>query len=111
MKNANGMMVIMGNSVAELEQALAVAKMGVQMGATMGCGGSSMAEVEQAMASLRQMGLPCGAGGCPHCPCEDEDEYDPIDNAVDMLTAYRDGEMGLIDLLDNLSEIIEELTD
>lgn len=110
MKNANGMMVIMGNSMEELEQALAMAKMGMQMGATVGCGGSSIAEVEQAMASLRNMGLPCGAGGCPHCPCEDENEYDPIDNAVEMLTAYRDGEMGLIDLLDSLAEIVDELT-
>ena len=111
MKNTNGMMVIMGSSMEELEQALAMAKMGMQMGATVGCGGSSIAEVEQAMANLRNMGLPCGAGGCPHCICEDEDEYDPIDNAVGMLTAYRDGEMGLISLLENLSEVIEELTD
>lgn len=111
MKNANGMMVIMGSSMEELEQALEMAKMGMQMGATVGCGGSSIAEVEQVMANLRNMGLPCGAGGCPHCTCEDEDEYDPIDNAVDMLTAYRNGEMGLISLLENLSEVIEELTD
>ena len=108
MKNANGMMVIMGNSMEELEQALAMAKMGMQMGATVGCGGSSIAEVEQVMANLRNMGLPCGAGGCPHCSCEDED--DPINNTVDMLTAYRDGELGLIDLLDGLAEIVDELT-
>ena len=74
-----GMLVIYGNSVAELE----MLKMAVSTGAMMGCGGSTIGGVEQALKALTS-----AVGGtspivesqcncdCCCCGCDCEDEYD-----------------------------------
>jgi hypothetical protein len=85
MMNGKGMLVICGNSVAELEQELKMLKMAVSTGAMMGCGGSTIGGVEQALKALTS-----AVGGtspivedkcncdccCCGCNCDCEDEYD-----------------------------------
>ena len=89
MMNKKGMLVICGNSVAELEKELEMLKMAVSTGAVMGCGGSTIGGVEQALKALTsavgvdtppiisQCNCECG---CCCCNCEegDEDEICPI---------------------------------
>ena len=84
-----GMLVICGNSVAELEKELEMLKVAVSTGAMMGCGGSTISGVEQALKALTSAmgGVPstadecncisCG-GNCDCCYGYDavEDEYD-----------------------------------
>ena len=83
MMNGKGMLVICGNSVAELEKELEMLKMAVSTGAMMGCGGSTIGGVEQALKALTS-----AVGGtspivedkchcdCCCCGCNCEDEYD-----------------------------------
>ena len=89
MMNGKGMIVICGNSIAELEKELEMVKLAISTGATMGCGGSTIGGVEQALAALTSAvgGVPpiadecncvsCG-GNCDGCWGYDavEDEYD-----------------------------------
>ena len=89
MMNGKGILVICGNSVAELEQELKMLKMAVSTGAMMGCGGSTIGSVEQALKALTSaVGgvlsaedecncVSCG-GNCDCCCGYDavEDEYD-----------------------------------
>ena len=91
MMNGKGILVICGNSVAELEQELKMLKMAVSTGATMGCGGSTIGGVEQALKALTsamgvdtppivsQCNCECDCCCCD-CNCEedDEDEICPI---------------------------------
>ena len=87
MMNGKGMLVICGNSVAELEKELEMLKMAVSTGAMMGCGGSTIGGVEQALNALTSAvgGTSpivedkckcdyCCGGNCDGC-CSD-DEYD-----------------------------------
>lgn len=85
----NGMIVICGNTIAELEKELEMLKLAISTGATMGCGGSTIGGVEQALKALTSAvgGAPstpnrrncasCG-GDCDCCCGYDtaEDEYD-----------------------------------
>jgi hypothetical protein len=85
MMNGKGMLVICGNSVAELEKELEMLKLAISTGATMGCGGSTIGGVEQALKALTS-----AVGGtspivedkcncdccCCDCNCDCEDEYD-----------------------------------
>lgn len=85
MMNGKGMLVICGNSVAELEKELEMLKMTVSTGAVMGCGGSTIGGVEQALNALTSAvdGISpiveekcnCNCCGCC-CGCDCEDEYD-----------------------------------
>ena len=87
MMNGKGMLVICGNSVAELEKELEMLKMAVSTGAMMGCGGSTIGGLEQALNALTSAvgGTSpivedkckcdyCCGGNCDGC-CSD-DEYD-----------------------------------
>lgn len=85
MMNGKGILVICGNSVAELERELKMLKMAISTGAVMGCGGSTIGDVEQALKALTS-----AVGGtspivedecncdccCCGCNCDCEDEYD-----------------------------------
>lgn len=52
MMNGKGMLVICGNSVAELEQELEMLKLAISTGATMGCGGATINAVEKSLSAL-----------------------------------------------------------
>lgn len=115
MKNT---IVLVGNSIAELERDLAMCKVAMASGKTMGIGGSSMEDVEKALGGL------CKALGIPTppipkreqvvCSCyadEDEDEYDyddyyteeDVDNIVESMTES--------ELLDLISKATKELSE
>ena len=89
-----GMMMVCGNSIEELEHDLAMLKMAVATGATMGCGGATLADVEKGVAALGGT-LPtateptcCGCNcTCKAEPCwvEDEDEPPTIYEILAML--------------------------
>lgn len=85
-----GKMVIVGNSIAELEQDLEMLKVTLKSGKTFAVGGSSVAEVEAGLAMAKEMmgATPsrphkcnCDCGGvCEECECEDlEEEEDEED--------------------------------
>lgn len=116
MKNT---IVLVGNSIAELENDLAMCKMAIASGKTMGVGGSSMEDVEKALGGL------CKALGIPTppipkreqvvCSCyaddyEDEDEYDyddyyteeDVDNIIESMDES--------ELLDLISKATKELS-
>lgn len=74
-----GMIVICGNSVAELE----MLKLAISTGATMGCGGATLGETEKALSALKSAvgGVPpviedcgCNCECCGCCDCEDDEE-------------------------------------
>ena len=79
-----GKMVIVGNSIAELEQDLEMLKVTLKSGKTFAVGGSSVAEVEAGLAMAKEMmgATPsrphkcnCDCGGvCEECECEDLEE-------------------------------------
>lgn len=48
----NGMIVICGNTVAELEKELEMLKLAISTGATMGCGGATVNAVEKSLSAL-----------------------------------------------------------
>lgn len=52
------MIIICGNSIAEVEQDLAMAKMAMASGAPVGLGGASVEDEEKALSMLKNMGLP-----------------------------------------------------
>lgn len=87
-----GMIVICGNSVAELEKELEMVKLAISTGAVMGCGGATVGAVEKSLSALMSAvgGVSpladyaeecncasCG-GNCDCCCGYDavEDEYD-----------------------------------
>ena len=90
------MIIICGNSIAEVERDLEMAKKAIASGMPYGVGGATMADVEKAMAGLRSaMGehspiehkcacehtdCACAGGTCYGCGCCDEEEveYCPI---------------------------------
>ena len=90
------MIIICGQTIAEVERDLEMAKRAIATGAPMGIGGATMADVEKAMAMLKgEVGAtapitnpnyvapkPCCCG-C-NCECEDEeDEWDCEDEEED----------------------------
>lgn len=48
----NGMIVICGNTIAELEKELEMLKLAISTGATMGCGGATVNAVEKSLSAL-----------------------------------------------------------
>ena len=81
-----GKMVIVGNSIAELEQDLEMLKITLKSGKMYAVGGSSVADVENGLAMMKQMmgATPnkpskcnCDCGGvCDECECEDPEDLD-----------------------------------
>lgn len=90
-----GKMVIVGNTIEELEQDLAMLKIALNSGKKCAVGGSSVAEVENGLAMMKQMmgaelgvtyrpepkATPskcnCDCGGvCEECECEDPEDLD-----------------------------------
>ena len=73
-----GKMVIVGNSIAELEQDLEMLKITLKSGKMCAVGGSSVAEVENGLAMMKQMmgttPSPCNCScGCGCCSEEEEE--------------------------------------
>lgn len=81
-----GKMVIVGNSIAELEQDLEMLKATLKSGKMFAVGGSSVAEVEAGLAMAKEMmgATPsrphkcnCDCGGvCEECECEDPEDLE-----------------------------------
>ena len=81
-----GKMVIVGNSIAELEQDLEMLKVTLKSGKMFAVGGSSVAEVEAGLAMMKEMmgATPsrphkcnCDCGGvCEECECEDPEDIE-----------------------------------
>ena len=78
-----GKMVIVGNSIAELEQDLEMLKVTLKSGKMCAVGGSSVAEVENGLAMMKEMmgATPsrphkcnCDCGGV--CECEDPEDIE-----------------------------------
>ena len=98
-----GMMMVCGNSIEELENDLAMLKMAVATGATMGCGGSTLADVEKGVAMMGGV-LPhnypsdhldryCGCNcTCKAEPCYAEDE-DDVPTVYEILEMVESGEI------------------
>lgn len=91
------MIIICGNSIAEVERDLEAAKAALATGAPMAIGGATMADVEQALLGLRNaVGITnpnydiepwddedeccgCDCDCCCGCSCECEDEEDEVE--------------------------------
>lgn len=74
-----GKMVIVGNSIAELEQDLEMLKVTLKSGKMYAVGGSSVAEVENGLAMMKQMmgATPSKCNcDCDECECEDPEDLD-----------------------------------
>jgi hypothetical protein len=78
-----GKMVIVGNTIEELEQDLEMLKVTLKSGKMCAVGGSSVAEVENGLAMMKQMmgATPskcnCDCGGvCEECECEEPEDLD-----------------------------------
>lgn len=70
----NGMVVLVGNSLAEVEADLNACKVAMAMGKTMGCGGKNIEEATKALYGLAEaLGakVEMPSAHCP-CPCRDE---------------------------------------
>lgn len=103
-----GMMMVCGNSIEELENSLAMLKMAVATGATMGCGGSTIADVEKGVAMMGGV-LPTATEptccGCGCCHCEDEDDTPPT--IAEILEMVENGEITADEGLDLIHEYYE----
>lgn len=113
--NKYGMMMVCGNSIEELENDLAMLKMAVATGATMGCGGATLADVEKGVAMMGG-NLPhdypsdhldryCGCG-CS-CSCEVEDEDDTPPTILEILEMIGSGEIDVLEAYDLIHEYYE----
>lgn len=108
MKNV---IVVGGNSMADLRNGIDAALAAMEKGGMMYCvGASSAAELETAKAVLETMGgitAPKGCGcNCPCCNCEDEDE---IYTDEDVDDAYENGyEDGYADTMNEMADADEE---
>ena len=107
-----GMMMVCGNSIEELEHDLAMLKMAVATGATMGCGGSTLADVEKGVAMLGGV-LPTTTEptccGC-NCTCKAE-PYEVEDTApptiAEILEMVETGEIDADEAYDLIHEYYE----
>lgn len=122
----NGIIVLVGNSLAEVEADLNACKVAMSMGKTMGCGGKTIEEATKALYGLAEaLGAKVEMPSCP-CPCrdkavievdyyedddtwyedeEDDDEYyteDDVDNIVESMDES--------DLLDLIAKATKELS-
>lgn len=84
-----GKMVIVGNSIEELEQDLEMFKVTLKSGKMCAVGGSSVEEVEKGLAMMKQMmgatPSPCNCScGCGCCS-EEEEEYEDEEEDLDYI--------------------------
>ena len=109
--NKYGMMMVCGNSIEELETDLAMLKMAVATGATMGCGGATIADVEKGVAMMGGT-LPhnypsdhidryCGCG----CSCSCENDIPPT--IAEILEMVETGEIDAEEAYDLIHEYYE----
>lgn len=109
-----GMMMVCGNSIEELENDLAMLKMAVATGATMGCGSATLADVEKGVAMMGG-NLPtatepicCGCNcTCKAEPCEVEDEDDTPPTILEILEMIGSGEIDVLEAYDLIHEYYE----
>lgn len=66
-----GLMVITGNSIAELEANLSALKATAKTGARMGVGGNSLSDVSAGVSALREAVGEKPSPRCCHCRCDD----------------------------------------
>ena len=111
-----GMMMVCGNSIEELENDLAMLKMAVATGATMGCGGATLADVEKGVAMMGGV-LPhnypsdhldryCGCNcTCKAEPYDVEDDEPPT--IAEILEMVETGEIDAADAYDLIHEYYE----
>lgn len=74
-----GKMVIVGNTIEELEQDLEMLKVALKSGKKCAVGGSSVAEVENGLAMMKEMmgATPSKCNcDCGECECEDPEDLD-----------------------------------
>ena len=77
------MIIICGNSIAEVEQDLAMAKMAMASGASVGLGGASVEDAEKALSMLKNMGLPTPTPNPDLADYEpDADEYEEEEDSI-----------------------------
>ena len=98
-----GKMVIVGNSIAELEQDLEMLKVTLKSGKMYGVGGSSVAEVEAGLRMAKALTgttpsrphkCNCDCGGvCEECECEDLEEEEEEDLEEDFVLQSVGGQM------------------
>ena len=113
----NGMLVICGNSIKELEADLVAMKATLDMGKRMACGGSTPDKVEQALAALKTAiaeSQPSTLAQKHHCACNKccdyllpddlEDEKEEID--LDEFLETEDYEEYVRNKLEDLDEDI-----
>ena len=99
-----GKMVIVGNSIAELEQDLEMLKITLKSGKMCAVGGSSVAEVENGLAMMKQMmgatPSPCNCScGCGCCS-EEEEEYEDEEEDLDYIASD--------EVLERIREVLAE---
>jgi len=107
------MIIICGNSIEEIEQNLAMAKMAVASGAPCGVGGATMADVEKALRMMGNMGLPTAISNPNYAPdpwccpdCGDMADYDPdTDTCENCGRGYEEEE---VDPLEELATRLRE---
>ena len=107
MKNV---IVVGGNSMADLRNGIDAALAAMEKGGMMYCvGASSAAELRAAKAAMETITAPKGCGcSCPCCNCEDEDEGE-IYTDDDMDTAYENGYSdGYADAMNEMADADEE---
>lgn len=88
-----GMMMVCGNSIEELENDLAMLKMAVATGATMGCGGSTLADVEKGVAMMGGVLPTATEPTCCGCNCTCKAEPYEVEDEDDVPTVYEILEM------------------
>lgn len=81
------MIIICGQTIAEVERDLEMAKLAVASGMPMGIGGATVEDAEQALAMMKQMGLPIPAtisnpNYLAPAPIEEEEDYCPLCGAT-----------------------------
>ena len=133
-KMKNGMFVICGNSIEELENDLMGMKMALGTGARMACGGSSVADVETALKTMKGAVAPTYSstdlaqgminainkmldpqeGSCPcccenGCGCCEENEDEEVEIDLDEILKSEEYDDYIYDALNALEEHIRDI--
>lgn len=93
-----GKIVIVAETIAEAERDLQMMKMAVASGRKTGCGATTPEGLAKAVA----VGEMVMNGGC-NCDCCDEDTYGYQVNEI--VEAYYNGEIGVVDVIEAMAEI------
>lgn len=114
----NGMIVLVGNSIAEVEADLNACKAAMSTGTMRGCGAKTLAEAEKALHALAdalgaKVEMPTPKSyGCSNC-CHDcvEIEIDDDDDIYDEDEDWEEADLDLEELSDGeLLDLIAEAT-